>query len=271
MEVASTAEVVEKLSRRARRPDQAAIARRSLPEFEHRRDIRLRTAGHLPLQAWLCGAKESPQLIDHDADENPGTDMPTATARYTPASATPSLDDLLQAVGEQNPTAWEEILRRYGNLVRARVRTFRLQEADALDAVQMTWLRLAENWHQVQFPERLAGWLSTTARRECMHILRQPKYTVDLTEPAKDVADPSVDIEQHVIDAETAQMLRDLVAELPPRRRTLLRALFSEDPEPYTEVARIAGIPPGSIGPTRGRALRQLRWMAHQRGLGVGA
>jgi hypothetical protein len=32
-----------------------------------------------------------------------------------------------------------------------------LQDADARDAVQTTWLRLAENAHQVQFPERLGG------------------------------------------------------------------------------------------------------------------
>ncbi|MGH3931202.1 MAG: RNA polymerase sigma factor [Pseudonocardiaceae bacterium] len=197
--------------------------------------------------------------------------MPTATASYAAASTTLSVGDLLQAIGERSPAAWEEILRRYGNLVWAKVRTFQLQEADALDAVQMTWLRLVENCHQVQFPERLAGWLTTTARRECMHILREPRYTVGLPEPADNIADPSVDIEQHVIDTETTQMLRDLVAELPPRRRTLLRALFSENPEPYAEVARVAGIPPGSIGPTRARALRQLRWMVHQRGLGVGA
>jgi hypothetical protein len=27
----------------------------------------------------------------------------------------------------------------------------------------MTWLRLAENTHRIQFPERLGGWLATTA------------------------------------------------------------------------------------------------------------
>ncbi|MDQ4020382.1 MAG: hypothetical protein M3257_01845 [Actinomycetota bacterium] len=61
------------------------------------------------------------------------------------------------------------------------MRSFRLQEADALDAVQMTWLRLAENAHRVQFPEKLGGWLATTARRECLRIQRQAKSASDLT------------------------------------------------------------------------------------------
>lgn len=196
--------------------------------------------------------------------------MPLTTLERPSGNDTLSVTDLLQAVGERNPAAWEEILRRYGNIVWAKVRTFRLQEADALDAVQMTWLRLAENYHQVRSPECLTGWLATTASRECLRILRRPKYTVDVAEAATEVADPSVDLEQHVIDTETAQLLRELVAELPPRRRTLLRALFGENPKPYAEVARVVGIPPGSVGPTRARALAQLRWMIDQRELALG-
>jgi RNA polymerase sigma factor (sigma-70 family) len=195
------------------------------------------------------------------------TTAPTNDAR--PPSMALSIDELLAAAGEGSPAAWEEIMRRYGNIVRARVRSFRLQNADALDAVQMTWLRLAENVHQIQFPERLGGWLATTASRECLRIIRQAKHTPYTVEAVtENVADPSIGPEKHVIDADTAQELWNLVAELPPRRRSLLRALFTDDPLPYSEVAHTIGIPTGSIGPTRARALQQLRRMADERGLG---
>ena len=184
-----------------------------------------------------------------------------ATTGYGTA-ATLEVAELLLKAGEGDPVAWEEILRRYSSVVLAKVRTFRLQDADALDAVQMTWLRLAENSHRIQHPERLRGWLATTASRECLHILHQAKRTPTPTDAVVDnVADPSVGPEQRVIDAETAQMLRSLVAELPPRRRTLLRALFTDRPQPYVELAASTGIPVGSIGPTRDRALCQLRQM----------
>jgi hypothetical protein len=49
---------------------------------------------------------------------------------------------------------------------------------------------------------------------------------------ADNVADPSVGPEQHVIDADTAHALRNLVGELPPRRRSVLRALFTDNPAP---------------------------------------
>jgi RNA polymerase sigma factor (sigma-70 family) len=184
---------------------------------------------------------------------------------YTPAEVPDSVDSLLLRIREGDAAAWDEIFRRYGKLVSSTVRSFRLQEADALDAVQMTWLRLAENAHRVQFPERLGGWLATTARRECLHILRQVKPIPGLIDITPDtVADPSVGPEQHAIEADTAQTLRKLIAELSPRRRALVRMLFTDHPRSYAEVAQTAGIPPGGIGPTRARALRQLRDKLHE-------
>jgi RNA polymerase sigma factor (sigma-70 family) len=177
-----------------------------------------------------------------------------------------SVAELLRDAGAGDAAAWDEIVRRYTKLVWARVRSYRMQDADALDAVQMTWLRLAENCDRVRSPERLAGWLATTAGRECLRILRQNKCTAGLPDTMVDTPDTSVQIEQHVIDRETAQLLRDVLAELPPRRRTVLQELFVDEPKPYAEIARTAGIPAGSIGPTRARALEQLRGMLGERG-----
>jgi RNA polymerase sigma factor (sigma-70 family) len=189
--------------------------------------------------------------------------MPITTA--ITSYATPSGADLLLRMDEAIPSPWDEILRRYGKLVSTTVRSFRLQDADTLDAVQRTWLRLAENIHQVRHPERLGGWLATTARRECLRILREAKPAPDLTcVMPETVADPSAGPEQRVTDVDTAQTLWKLVDALPLRRRILLRALFADNPLPYAEVARLTGISPGAIGPTRARALRQLRGMIEQ-------
>jgi len=159
-------------------------------------------------------------------------------------------------------------MRRYSRLVAAKVRAFRLQDADALDAIQTTWLRLAENLHRIQQPEHLGGWLATTATRECLHILRHAQRSTTVADDTIDtLTEPSANPEQHVINAQTTQTLRTLIAELPPRRRRLLRALFTDHPPSYAELSRTTGIPPGSIGPTRNRALRQLRQMLHDHGL----
>ncbi|MGH3770289.1 MAG: RNA polymerase sigma factor [Pseudonocardiaceae bacterium] len=186
--------------------------------------------------------------------------MTIATISNIPADTTDSAADLLLRISGGDPAAWDDIIRRYGTLVSATVRSFRLQEADSLDAMQLTWLRLAEHAHQVRFPERLGGWLVTTARNECLHILRQARRGPQVIDVEPDrVADPGAGPEQRVIDVHTTRMLRTLIDELPPCRATLIRMLFTDDPRSYADVARITGIPLGGVGPTRARTLRQLR------------
>src|SRR4051794_40219494 len=73
---------------------------------------------------------------------------------------------VLARAGDQR--AWREIMTRYGGLVRAVVGSFRLQEADAADTVQNIWMRAVERLDTVREPERLGGWLRTTARCECL-------------------------------------------------------------------------------------------------------
>lgn len=195
--------------------------------------------------------------------------MTAANIRRTPTGATPQVADLLPRASGGDPGAWEEIVRQYGGVVSATVRSCRLQDTDAFDAVQMTWLRLTENAHRVQCPERLGSWLATTARRECLRILHDRAKLAVAPLDMDTVADPSLGPEQHAIDMDTAQTLRDLVAELAPRKRNLLQALFTDNPRPYTEIAHATGIPIGSIGPTRTRALRQLRQLGNEHGLGA--
>ncbi|MGH3888356.1 MAG: RNA polymerase sigma factor [Pseudonocardiaceae bacterium] len=199
--------------------------------------------------------------------------MPTTTVtpRDAESATTPDTATLLLAASEGDQSAWEEIMRKYNGAVSATVRSFRLQDADARDAIQTTWLRLMTNSRRVQDPERLSGWLATTARNECLAIIRQSKRTAYRAEaPIDTVADPSADPEQRFLTAENVLVLRSLVGELPLRGQILLRALFSDNPPPYVEIARATGIPVGSLGPTRARALRRLRQLLDERGLELG-
>lgn len=187
------------------------------------------------------------------------------------STSTLSATELLAGIGRGDPSAWTEVVRRYSRLVLARARSFRLQEADVLDAVQMTWLRLMENWHTIDDPERLGGWLATTVSRECLGILRRSRHVTPEADVVEDQADPAAGPDQRAVDAETALMVRSAVAELPARRRDIVVALFEDDPSPYVELSRSMGIPAGSLGPTRARSLRQLRSLLAERGLARGA
>ncbi|HLU55102.1 MAG TPA: sigma-70 family RNA polymerase sigma factor [Pseudonocardia sp.] len=173
--------------------------------------------------------------------------------------ATPSTAQLVAEACNRRPEAWRELTARYEGLVRAVVGSYRLQEADFADAVQNTWLRALERLHTVRDPDSLGGWLTTVARRECLALLarsrREAPTCVD--EDQLVVEDPGP--EAQVLAEEVRRAVAHAVTELPVKPRALVNALFST-PEPnYAEVSRQMGLPIGSIGPTRQRALRTLR------------
>ena len=177
-------------------------------------------------------------------------------------------DELLHTADLGDERAWEEIVARYRGLVATVVRSFRLQDADARDAEQRTWLRLVENRRGVRDPERLGGWLATTASRECLRILRETRSVVPLEIDV--LPDPSRTVEDRVVDADTVARIHGIVAALPPRGRTVMQELFADEPRPYADVARVTGIPVGSLGPTRQRLLRRVR-AAFDSPVGAGA
>jgi RNA polymerase sigma factor (sigma-70 family) len=166
-------------------------------------------------------------------------------------------DRLLRSAAGGDERAWTEIVQRYRGLVGAVVRSYRLQDADAHDAEQRTWLRLVEHRAAVRDPERLGGWLATTASRECLRILRENRTVV--TDELDAVPDPDRAVEDQVVDADTVTRLWTIVAALPPRGRTIMMELFADEPRPYADVARATGIPIGSLGPSRARLIERVR------------
>jgi RNA polymerase sigma factor (sigma-70 family) len=169
--------------------------------------------------------------------------------------------ELVRAACGGDPDAWAAIIARYERLLRSRARAFGLQEADAADVVQATWLRLYENLGSIRDPERLPGWLNRTAGRECLRLLAHRQRTCGPVDPEA-VMDPVAGPEERILEAERAERMRAGVATLAGASQAVIRSLFAEEPASYAEVAEDTGLAPGSVGPIRGRALSQLRrWM----------
>lgn len=157
-----------------------------------------------------------------------------------------------------DPAGWTELVRRYRPAIQAAVAPYRLGDADAADVVQTTWLRLLEHGHSVRDPERLGGWLATTARRESLAVLRRRRGEV-LVDTDRDTPASGPTPEAVVVDADVRREVRAVAAELTGRPALLVAALFSRQRVPYAEISSRLDIPVGSIGPTRSRALNHLR------------
>ena len=164
------------------------------------------------------------------------------------------------SAGDQE--AWNALVDRYASLLWSVCRAHRLSGADAGDVVQTTWLRLVEHLGRIEDPERLPGWLATTARRECLQLLRRSgREQVGFDDDAAlDVVDErSEPLDARLLADERDAALWSCFERLSERCRRLLRVLMAAEPPAYADVSAALGMPIGSIGPTRGRCLQRLR------------
>ncbi|GIG88638.1 RNA polymerase sigma factor [Plantactinospora endophytica] len=172
--------------------------------------------------------------------------------------------DLLVRAADGDQVAWNALVDRYNNLLWSIARGFRLDVADAADAVQNTWLRLVENLDRIADPERLASWLGTTARRECLQLLRRAgrQPTAGTPELLTELPDPAPPLDTDLLRDERDAALWRALESLSERCRQLLRILMASPPPRYTEVAAALGMAVGTVGPARQRCLESLRQLA---------
>jgi len=177
--------------------------------------------------------------------------------RHPPSTA--GLAELVHAAADGDQQAWDALVERFAGLVWSIARAHRLSAADAADVSQTTWLRLVEHLGRIRDPERVGAWLASTARHECLRVIRHAGRfgadgDVDLdavgTEP-----EPST----LLLATERTAALWRAVEALPERCRTLIRALMADPAPSYEDIAAAFDIPIGSIGPTRARCLEQLK------------
>jgi RNA polymerase sigma factor (sigma-70 family) len=179
---------------------------------------------------------------------------------------------LLDAARLGDQAAWDALVANYNNLLWSIARGYRLETADAHDAVQMTWLRLVENLNRIKDPERLAGWLATTARRECLQLLRRSGRERPASDDVLlDVPDPGGPIDAALLLDERDGALWRAFRLIGERCQRLLRVLMASPPPSYREVSAALDMAIGTIGPARQRCLEELRrriladdWLAGQ-------
>ncbi|MFP3880803.1 MAG: RNA polymerase sigma factor [Actinomycetota bacterium] len=161
------------------------------------------------------------------------------------------------AKGER--AAWDALVDRFNQMVWSVARGFRLDEAMAKDVSQTVWLKLIENIDSIKDPERLPGWLATTARREALRVVRARQRDIP-TEFEYDVEDTTNPTQEEVlIHEEESRHVARAFRTLDDACRQLLRLMTIEPPLSYEEISAITDRPIGSLGPTRARCLEKLK------------
>jgi RNA polymerase sigma factor (sigma-70 family) len=177
---------------------------------------------------------------------------------------------LVAAARAGDQAAWDALVGRFASLVWTVARAHRLEGEDAADVFQTTWLRLVEQLPRLREPDRVGAWLATTARRECLRVLRRSqRETVSRPDVLDAVPDDAPGFDDTLVRAEQQQALWHHLQITPDRCRRLLWVLVADPPLTYTEVAEVLDMPIGSIGPTRRRCLEQLRRRLDKAGVDV--
>ena len=173
-----------------------------------------------------------------------------------------SVTDLVMRARNSDKQAWDALVERYAPLIWSICRRYGLGGADADDVGQTVWLHLVDQLDRLRDPAALAGWLATTARRECLRVLRaaQRLQASGHVPDIENIPDQHAPIaEQELLTAERHAALREAFTCQPSRCQQLMVLLLEDPPLPYAQISARLGIPVGSIGPSRARCLNKLR------------
>jgi RNA polymerase sigma factor (sigma-70 family) len=168
---------------------------------------------------------------------------------------------LVRGAAAGDRQAWERLVDQYARLIWSITAEFKLFDSDAADVAQTTWLRLLEHIDRIQYPDRIGSWLAATTRNECLRSLAARKRVVlaQDDEVLTGVVASTPEVDERILADERDQVVREALSRLPSRWQRLLELLMADPPASYADISSELDLPVGSIGPTRGRCLAQLR------------
>ena len=148
---------------------------------------------------------------------------------------------LVRRAAAGDRSAWEGLVDQYSRLIWAITRDFKLVESDAADVTQATWLRLLKHIDRIRYPDRVGSWLAATARNECLRSLAARKKVVlaDDSVTLEGVAAHEPEVDERLLAAERAQVVREALLCLPRKWQQMLELLMAESAGPVC----------GDIGP----------------------
>jgi len=158
------------------------------------------------------------------------------------------------------------LYRTYGPVIFARCRRMLLDDAEAEDATQEVFLRVARHLDEGMRPDQAILWIHRVATNYCLNELRNRKRRRPHFSPSPDELDQAIGLAP---DNEEVVANRDLVrriAERSPERLTTPAKLHYLDGLSHEEVGRTLGVSRRTVinhlAEFRKRALRMLGRMS---------
>ncbi len=191
---------------------------------------------------------------------------------------------LVQCVLQGQPGAFAQLVQRHQRLVGHLVQRLVRDPEDTRELCQEAFLRVHQRLHQWRGDSRLATWIGRVAwslalrhlqRKRISWVELAPETSGDPYATAQDAANVAaleqlashVVLEDDVARDQLHRLLHQAVDALPPLQRGLL-TLYHFEEMPIAEIARISGLPEGTIKSHLYRSRQVLRQqLAHAMGI----
>jgi RNA polymerase sigma-70 factor (ECF subfamily) len=184
---------------------------------------------------------------------------PTGEQRAPPHAATNAADAALQLAAQRGDRdAFAGLVERHSHHVHALCARILGPSADAADAAQEAFVRAyyALNRYDPALP--FVAWVLSIARNACLDVLRRRRdRKTDLVE-VPEAASAEPDVLSRAVDRETALRVNGALGRLDLRYREVL-TLYHYNDQSYAEIARILGVPIGTVMTWIHRGRRALR------------
>ncbi len=176
-------------------------------------------------------------------------------------------DELIARLAAGDDGALRELFLRHASWLAMRLRS-ELSASDVEDVLQETFLAVWRGARRYRPEGAAGGWLWGIARRQAAALLRSRGPALATPVALSDDASSSEDPQMGVLER---TQLEQAVATLGPPgspEREVWRLLYEED-RPVAEVARLMGVPEGTVK-SRAHRARQLLRTALQQGTAEG-
>lgn len=175
---------------------------------------------------------------------------------------------LIERFKEGDELAFDMLVRRYEQKVYQYAYRLTLNSDDAADVVAETFLRMYNSLKRFRGDAQLSTWLYRVVsnvffdfrKREQrhQHLSLEVPSEEDEEPVERPIPDEQIDLEEHVLQQERRRVLMEAIAKLPDYQRQVV-VLFHIEEQPYEEIARMTGLPLGTVKSRLNRARTALR------------
>jgi RNA polymerase sigma-70 factor (ECF subfamily) len=160
-----------------------------------------------------------------------------------------------------DPQTESHFVDYFSPLLHAKLRFHLRSWQDVQDFQQEVLLRVLRSLREgegLRHPERLGAFVSSVCSNILFEHFRHKSRHVQFEEDAPEPRDPKTDLERDMVEEETRRRVRQMIDELAPRDRSILRAAVLEERQPEA-LCREFGVSKGHLRVLLHRARERFR------------